>query len=322
MDLRKFDLNLLLVLDALARDRSVTLAARRLGLGQPTVSAALNRLRAVFHDDLFVKAARGVEPTPLARELEAVVAQILEHVHSDVLNRTGFDAASTERSFVVIAGELGQTVFVRRLLAQFRQRAPRARLRFIFPDADERLAALEDGRADLALGYFPQFARTALFQQLLYSRSFVCVARAAHPALRDGVLTREKLAHMQHVIVAMLSNLDETVAAELRRQGIPRDVAVELGHAAGAEQVLAGSDLVAVLPESLATLCCSSGALRQWPLPFGLPRYDVKQYWHRRAHSDPGVTWLRNLVAAEFQARPAPAPAPAGERQTAEAALQ
>lgn len=309
MDLRKFDLNLLLVLDALSRERSVTLAAQRLGISQSTASAALNRLRAAFQDDLFVKTARGVEPTQLARELEGTVAEILETVHSGVLNRTAFDPATTDRTFVVIAGELGQMVFVDRLLSRLRELAPRARIRFIFPDAQERTGALEDGRADLAMGYFPQFARATLFQQLLYSRSFVLVARADHPTLRDQELTREKFAQLRHVVVAMLSNLDETIESELRRQGIARDVAVELGHAAGAGRVLTSSDLISVLPDSLAGIYCRSGELRKWPLPFSLPRYKVKQYWHRRANDDPGVAWLRKLIAAEFQAN-AVAPQP------------
>ena len=306
MDLRKFDLNLLLVLDALLQDRSVTLAAQRLGISQPTVSAALNRLRTVFQDDLFVKAPRGVEPTQLARDLQSVVSEILETVHNGVLNRGIFDPTTTERTFRVIAGELGQLVFVDRLLPTFRTLAPRARIQLIFSDAPGRTSALEDGRADLAMGYFPQFARTTLYQQLLYSRSFVLVARADHPALCDGELTCEKLARLQHVTVAMRSNIDAIVESELRRQGIPRDVVVELGHAAGAGQILSGSDLIAVLSEPLASIYCRSGELRSWPLPFFLPRYEVKQYWHRRAHRDPGVQWLRKLIAAEFQATAAP----------------
>ncbi len=192
MDLRKFDLNLLLVLDALLRDRSVTLAAQRLGSSQPTVSAALSRLRTAFHDELFVKTAKGVEPTQLARELENVVGEILETIHDGVLNRTSFQPQTTDRTFVVIAGELGQRVFIDRVLHKFMRGAPNAKIRFIFPDANERISALEDGRADLAMGYFPQFARTTLFQQLLYSRPLVCVARVGHPAMHDGALTMEK----------------------------------------------------------------------------------------------------------------------------------
>ena len=302
MDLRKFDLNLLLVLDALLQDRSVTLAAQRLGISQPTVSAALNRLRAVFQDDLFVKAPRGVEPTQLARELQSVVSEILDTVHNGILNRRIFDPATTERSFRVIVGELGQLVFVDRLLPAFRKLAPGARIQLVYADAQGRASALEDGRADLAMGYFPQFARTTLYQQLLYSRSFVLVARAGHPALRDGELTRDKLARLQHVTVAMRSNIDAIVEAELRQQGIAREVVVELGHAAGAGQILASSDLIAILSEPLANIYCRSGELRSWPLPFDIPRYEVKQYWHRRAHRDPGVRWIRNLIAAEFQA--------------------
>ena len=302
MDLRKFDLNLLLVFDALSRDRSVTLAAQRLGISQPTVSAALNRLRNVFQDDLFVKTARGVEPTRLARELESVVSEILEAVYNGVLNRSTFDPMTTERTFMVMAGELGQLVFVDRVLPSFRQYAPRARIRFVYSDAQDRAAVLEDGRVDLAIGYFPQFARSTLYQQLLYSRSFVLVARSDHPTLCNGELTREKFALLQHAIVATRSNLNELIESELRQLGICRNVVVELGHAAGGGQVLSNSDLIAVVPESLASIYCRSGELREWPLPFLLPRYEVKQYWHRRAKSDPGVTWLRKLVVTALQA--------------------
>ena len=301
MDLRKFDLNLLLVLDALLQDRNVTFAAQRLGVSQPTVSAALNRLRAMFQDDLFVKTPRGVEPTQLARDLASVVSEILDTVHNEVLNRGIFDPTTTERTFRVIAGELGQLVFVDRLLPSFRKLAPRARIQIIYSDPQGRMSALEDGRADLAMGYFPQFARTTLYQQLLYSRSFVLVARADHPVLCDGKLTCEKLGRLQHVTVAIRSNLNAIVEAELRRQGIAHDVVVELSHAAGAEQILCSSDLIAVLSEPLANIYCRSGELRSWPLPFDIPGYDVKQYWHRRVHRDPGVRWLRKLIADACQ---------------------
>lgn len=318
MDLRKFDLNLLLVLDALFQDRSVTLAAQRLGISQPTVSAALNRLRAVFQDDLFVKTPRGVEPTQLAHDLAGVVSEILDTVHNGVLNRGSFNPTTTERTFRLIAGELGQLVFVDRLLPAFRRLAPRARIQIIYSDPQGRTSALEDGRADLAMGYFPQFARTTLYQQLLYSRSFALVARADHPVLCDGELTCEKLARLQHVTVAMRSNLNAIVESELRRRGIPHDVVIELSHAAGAEQILSSSDLIAVLSEPLANIYCRSGKLSSWPLPFDIPRYEVKQYWHRRAHRDPGVRWLRKLIATEFQATAA-APEPGAETLGAEA---
>ncbi len=98
----------------------------------------------------------------------------------------------------------------------------------------------------------------------------------------------------------MLSNLNEVVESELRRQGISRRVAVELGHASGAGFLLANSDLIAVVPQVLSAIYCRSGDLREWPIPFSLPRYDVKQYWHRTVNKDPAVGWLRNLLADEY----------------------
>ena len=305
MDLRTFDLNLLRVFDALSRERSVTLAAQRLGISQPTVSASLNRLRGVLQDDLFVKTSKGVEPTPLARELDDVVAEILATVQGAVLNHANFKAATTERSFVVIAGQFGQLVLVDRVLMKFRALAPKARMRFIHPDENERAAVLEDGRADLAMGYFPQFARGNLFQQRLYARPFVCVARVGHPALADGVPSADAFGRLEHVVVAALSKFDEIIDAGFRRQAMPRRVGVELAYSAGAGHVLANSDLIAVVPEVLAGIYCRSGRLQQWPVPFHLPPYEVKQYWHRTVNKDPAVSWLRALIASELQVDPA-----------------
>lgn len=300
MDLRNFDLNLLKVLDALLRDRSVSLAARRLNLSQPTVSAALRRLRDAFGEELFVKSARGVEPTPLALALQASVAQVLAHVQENILHRTTFEPATTTRQFVVIAGEFGQMVIVHQMLPRMQAEAPGARIKFIYPDAAERLAALQEGRADLAVGYFPQFASANLYQQLLYARPMVCVARRDHPALSAGP-TAEQFGAMAHLVVASLSNVNDLVESQLRKMDLVRTVPVELAHASGAPVILQHSDLIAVVPSVLARIYCENGLLQSYPVPIELPLLEVKQFWHRTVHADPAVTWLRTLVRETYQ---------------------
>lgn len=300
MDLRNFDLNLLRVLDALLREKSVSLAARRLGLSQPTVSASLRRLREAFGEELFVKSARGVEPTALALELHGAVAEVLANVQQNILNRTTFEPATTTRQFVVIAGEFGQMVIVHQILPRIQAEAPGARIKFIYPDSAERLAALQDGRADLAVGYFPQFASANLYQQLLYARPMVCVARRDHPALSAG-LTAEQFGALAHLVVASLSNVNELVEAQLRKRDVVRMVPVELAHASGAPVILQHSDLIAVVPSVLARIYCENGLLQSYAVPLELPLLEVKQFWHRTVHADPAVTWLRALFRETYQ---------------------
>lgn len=302
MDLRHFDLNLLRVLDALLKERHVTQAAQRLGLSQPAVSAALGRLREAFGDELFVKRTHGMEPTPRALELEAPLALVMATIRERLLDAPGFDAATSARAFTLILGEVGQAVFAPRLLARLRERAPRATVRFVYPDADTRLAMLEDGRADLAIGPFPQWSDSdALFQQKLYERPMVGVARRGHPALADAPMSLDVFAALDHAIVGARSDFDRLYEPALQRLKVARRIVAELGHVAGAAQALAALDLVAIVPATLAEAWQREAGLQPFALPFELPPHEVKQFWHRTRHRDPAVTWLRELVAQEFQ---------------------
>ncbi|HEY8357776.1 MAG TPA: LysR substrate-binding domain-containing protein, partial [Ramlibacter sp.] len=210
------------------------------------------------------------------------------------------DPATSTRRFVLIAGELGQMVFVHDLLGALQAQAPGVAIKFIFPDAQQRVACLEDGRADLALGYLPQLAGGNLFQQQLYSRPLVCVARKGHTALRAG-LTRDLFSRLPHLVVASLSNVNDLVEAALRREGVGRQVPVELAHASGAAAILLRSDLIAVVPSVLARIYCEDEGLQAYPVPFDFPPMEVKQFWHRTVHADPAVTWLRRLVRDMYQ---------------------
>lgn len=302
MDLRHFDLNLLRVLDALLKARHVTQAAQRLGLSQPAVSAALGRLREAFGDELFVKRAHGMEPTPRALELEAPLALVLATIRERLLDAPGFDPTASARAFTLIVGEVGQAVFAPRLLARVRERAPRATVRFLYPEPASRLPQLEDGRADLAIGPFPQWSDSdALFQQKLYERPMVGVVRAGHPALADGPMTPERFAALDHAVVGARSDFDRLIEPTLQRLKLTRRIVAELGHVAGAPQVLAALDLVAIVPATLAEAWQREAGLQIFDLPFELPPHEVKQFWHRTRHRDPAVTWLRELVAHEFQ---------------------
>lgn len=301
MKLYDLDLNLLRVLDALLAERNVTHAAQRLGLSQSTVSAALVKLRLLFDDELFIKRPHGVEATPRALALQAPLAEVMAAIRDTILSRAAFDPATQQRTFLLLFGELGQMLFAPRLLSVLRRVAPGVQLRVMAGAASQRLALFERGEVELAVGYFPEFSDSTLYQQRLYAaQPLVCVARADHPALADGALTQAVFAQLDHAVVGTEGGYPQLYEPVLRHLGIRHRVAIELSSLAAAAPVLADSDLIAVVPEGLARLMCHDGRFRMHPAPVRFPDCEVRQFWHRRLHHDPGLVWLRQLVATEL----------------------
>lgn len=307
MHLRDINLNLLLVLDTLLAERNVTHAAQRLGVSQSTVSAALSKLRTIFNDDLFLKQPHGVEPTPRALSLKEPLAQVMAAIQQTILSQTRFDPLTSTRTFVLILGEMGQMLFAPRLLTALGAEAPLVNLKIVAGTASQRVQLLETGDAELAVGYFPEFADSTLFQQKLYAaQPFVCLARADHPALQHQALTLELFGQLDHAVVGTEGGYPQLYEPVLRQLGIQRRIVIELPSLGAAQHVLARSDLIAVVSEQLANLFCRDGALRAHASPVEFPLCEVRQFWHRRLHHDPALVWLRQLVTAQFQATAPP----------------
>lgn len=302
MNLRHLDLNLLLMLDALLQEGSVSQAAQRLGVSQPTLSAGLAKLRTLFNDELFVKNAKGMSPTVRALALREPLSRVMFAIQDEILSQPVFDPATSTRTFTLVFGELGQIAFVPRLLKCLRAAAPGVNLRVLGGALESRENILERGEADLAVGLHPELSASALFRQKLYpSRPLVCLASADHPELQDGPLTLELFTRLNHAVVGTDLGYAKIVEPVLKQMGIERRVVLELSNLSGTPHVLAGSDLITVVPEALARIYTRDGTLRMHTSPIEFPLFDVRQFWHRKVHHDPAIVWLRQLIAAEFQ---------------------
>ena len=296
----RFDLNLFVVLAALHETGGVGAAARRLGRTQAAVSMALARLRVHFGDPLWVRTAGGMKPTPLGERLGAQARDIVSLADASVHGGRGFDpAAAAGDEFVFALSDVGELVFLPRLVEALAAAAPGARVRSVtLPPADTE-RGLEEGTIDLAVGYFPDL-KTRHFQQRLFSHYFVCLARTGHPLCGTPFTLAQFLA-CSHAVVQSGSRSQELVERFLAREGVVRRIALQTPHFTSLPFVLARSDLVATVPHALGiAFTRSMPHLMMMKPPLPLPDFDLRQHWHRRFHRDPRSRWLRGFVAGLF----------------------
>jgi DNA-binding transcriptional LysR family regulator len=297
----RLDLNLLPIVVALYDRRSVSQAAVALGMSQPAVSAALGKLRQFFDDPLFVRTAQGMEPTPRASALIGPARSVLARIDNEIVADIAFDPTKPNRPFTFALSDAGEMIFLPRILATLRQRAPATMVRSISLRAPDVESGLESGEIDLAIGYFPDLRKSNFFQQRLFSDRFASLVRADHP-IGTNRLTMKQFLEMQHAVVRAESRSEEVLERYLTRKRIRRQVVLQTPHFTSIPMIVAKSDLIVTVPEPLAAYFSNLTAnLRMVSLPVQLPRIDIKQHWHRKFHYDARTKWLRGLVSEIYQ---------------------
>ena len=292
--LLRLDANLLVALDALLRERNVTRAARRLGMGQPGLSHALARLRLHFGDPLLVRVGRQMQLTPRAERLAAPVREVVLGMQRVFAPDEAFDPARSARVFrVAITDGVGH-VLLPRLLREVRAKAPGVALQFL-PITQQPVAEeLAAGRVDLAVTYFgalpPSVRREALFRESYAG----LVARES--ALRSP-LGRARYEAASHVSIETRPGAYSRLGALLDERGIVRRAIVTVPHFLLAPLAVEGSPHVATLGRGLARAFAERHAVRVVELGLDLPDYEISQIWHERHDSDAALAWLRERVA-------------------------
>ena len=299
MNLSGLDLNLLVVFAALADERSVSRAARRVGLSQPAVSNALARLRQVLNDPLFVRSREGMSPTPRAQRLRAPVAIALEQLRTALAGEPAFDPVRSQRIFRLAMSDYSEWLLLRPLLRRLRRAAPLAGIQvrrldglFAVPEGDLRSGAL-----DAAIGPFPD-ARglpVEMNAETLFEEGHVVVLRRGHPALKRE-LTVARFAALDHAAVIFRAEPWGLIDTELASLGHRRRLRFASPHFTAVLEAVACSDLVACAPESLARRFRGLLQLRIRPMPFPLPRFTTRIVWRRHAAEDDALAWLRSLM--------------------------
>lgn len=297
-DLRDLDLNLLVLLQTLHRTRSVSAAARTLGLSQPAASSGLKRLRTALGDSLFVPTGRGMAPTAYMQGLAAPLASALTTLSEALAPEQRFTPATAQRAFTLAMSELGEMFFLPRLLVRMAAEAPGvtlSTLRLGVPSVTDDLAA---GRVDLAVGALVDLG-PSVFRRRLFLQRNVCLVRPGHPLARQA-LTARRYAAARHAVIVSEGSGHERLNQQLERMGVRRHVALRLPHFAAAPYIARSTDLVITVPETLAEQTAAPLGLVVLRLPFRFPPYEISMAWRAGVQRDPGNRWLRALMVDLF----------------------
>ena len=295
---KDIDLNLLVVFHEVFQARQISSVAKKLGLSQPAVSNALARLRKSFSDELFVRTAQGMQPTPLAEQLADPIAHALGSITSALNQHEQFDAATSKRHFTLAMTDVGEVYFMPVLVDLCRRLAPQIGLATVRASSIDLKAEMETGRVDLAIGAFDDISG-ALYQRRLFQQNYVCMLRSGHPLAAKALSLKDFLA-AQHLIVASMESPYDKINQQLEKAGIKASAHFTVPHFVAVPYIVSSTDLLVTVPQKLAERAAAPFNLQCVKPPLRLPSLQTNIFWHRRFAQDEGNQWLRNFIAAHF----------------------
>jgi DNA-binding transcriptional LysR family regulator len=307
MNFRTLDLNLLRVFDAVMAEGSLTRASAGLAMTQPAVSQALRRLRETVGEDLFVRVAHGVRPTPHAEALWPQVRAALGALRQ-ALVPGDFDPRRDPVQLRIAMADATAALLAPALVARIEEDEALVNLRVLPLTTRDPRRLVESGDADLAVGYFPELVTTIVAQgrdshllhARLYESRYVCVMRSGHP-LAQRALTLDEYCAAHHLLVSFSGRPHGYVDEALASLGRQRRVVLTVNQFFTAGRVVARSNLLAVLPEGFVEATGYGHELVIRELPMALQPVHVEMIWHLRHDADPAHRWLRVLMQAAAQ---------------------
>jgi DNA-binding transcriptional LysR family regulator len=294
MNIKDVDLKLLVVFDTVITERNIGRAAQRLGLSQPAVSSAVNRLRRLLKDHLFVRSAGGVKPTPRAVELALPIHDVLLRLQS-ALEPTKFSPATTTRVFNLAISDHASTLILPTLLALLQKEAPNIHLR-VRPKSNVHLSMqLDSGEVDFAIGVIPD-PPPRFNQETLFFESYVCVMRKDHP-LKEKSFTKADFVAARHLAITHAGDTTALLDRLITKLGIEREIVATANQYVLAPELLRKTDMVLTAFEKLVTTHKSFRGLHVAKCPLPIGKIPINILWHPVLSNRPAHSWLRSKIA-------------------------
>ena len=304
MNIGRVDLNLLVYLDALLRERNVTKAANQLGISQPALSNGLRRLRDLFDDPLLVRTSEGMIPTERAEQLQPIIRDVLSKVDMAVQPQADFDAANEEHLFRIMASDYAESTLFPHLLQRLRREAPGIILDILTP-SDVSFLDVERGKVDMVINRFETMPQS-FHQKGIWKDHFACLTSIDNPILQN--FTLETYMDAQHVWVSKtgmgigvgmdphdvqhLGWVDESLC----NIGKQRRITVFTRHYQAAMLLAEQNDLLVTLPSRAAKLQRDNPRVAILEPPFEIPPFELKMAWSPLVQHNPAHRWMRRFI--------------------------
>ena len=294
MNLRRIDLNLLVVFDSLVQERSITRAAEKLAMSQPAVSHALSRLRSQLDDPLLVRSGNTMQLSPRALELHETLHINLLSIDRALEKNPRFDPFTSQSEFTIATTDYVETLLLPKILKILNQKAPGIRLHTRNLASDLPFDDIDNGVVDLVLcraGKHPKYLRS----KPLVEDRFLCAMAKSNPLSRKKLTFRRYL-NADHLLVSPESNRKAIVDKVLSQQGEKRRIIATVPHFLVALPAVAETNLIVTAPARLLETIGHQQGLHTTKVPVELTLFTISMLWHQRNEGDMGLAWLRQTI--------------------------
>ncbi len=289
--MKPVDLNLFVIFDAIMREESMTAAAERLALTQPSVSNAVSRMRHAWGDPLFIKQGRGIKPTPTALKLWQQTRAPLETIR-DAANKDQFNPATTKRTFRIAATDFAIDMLWLPLLKTLEKEAKDIDIHAVPYTMNSDV--LKEARADLIIDIHLR-SDTALNATRLFDNHYVCAMRHDHP-LAGRAMDMNSFVNANHLLMSLSGEASGEVDRLLAMQGLKRRIACTVNHFSGIASLLINSNLITVIPRPAIEHAIRAKQLFVTAPPMSIAPAPISMIWHHRNNRDQGLKWLREKI--------------------------
>ncbi len=286
------DLNLLVIFEAIMQERSITGAAQRLFMTQPSVSNAVTRMRHAWDDPIFVKEGRGIKPTPYAHALWQEVGGSLTTIRH-ATQKESFSVANTQRTFRIALTDWMADLFWLPLRKLIETQAPGLNIHAV-PYAVNAEQLLLDAEVDLVLDYYAG-SNPHVKSQWIFDNHFVCAMGAQNPLVNQD-LNLETFVKAEHLLMSLSGKAFGSVDAALQKKGAKRRIAMTVNHFSNITKILQGTNLITTIPLPIIYNNVKEGALVIAQPPIDIDPGPISMTWHKRHDQDQAMLWLKEKI--------------------------
>ncbi len=293
-NLRNLDLNLLVLFDAIMRTRQLTEAANQVGVTQSAASQALARLRHKFNDELFIRHRQGMMPTPTASTIAPAISEALFLIDNMLTQTNDFDPASSHREFCLAFGVSGEPGLLTTILGAASKQAKNIKIKVKSGSIQDALDATVRGEIDFFFDYSPPLNSKLSYIEVA-QEEMVVIASLSHPRLKKSI-SKDDFFSEKHILITLSDDHRAVIENILQDNGKRRKAVAEVNNYHAIPSMVAESEAIATVPQSLTNIGFFSQRLKVMPMPFTLPKLPLYLVWHSSLSSDPAHKWLKDLI--------------------------